>query len=132
MKIIADTNVLLRLVIRDDEVQREAAMKAFLQADTIAIGVYALCELAWVLKRRYGISRADIAATIRLLVSRQNVVTNRPAVEAGLDLLEAGGDFGDGAIAFEGRWLGGETLVSFDKKAVKLLKAQGNAAELLD
>ena len=107
-------------------------MKALLKADTSAIGVYALCELAWVLKRRYGISPTDIAATIRLLVSRQNVMTNRPAVEAGLGLIEAGGNFGDGAIAFEGRWLGGETFVSFDRKAVKLLKAQGKVAELLD
>ena len=28
-------------------------------------------------------------------------------------------------IAYEGRWLGGETFVSFDKKAVTLLAAQG-------
>jgi predicted nucleic-acid-binding protein len=46
-------------------------------------------------------------------------------------LLEAGGDFADGVIAFEGRWLGGETFVSFDKQAVKLLKSAGEAARLL-
>ncbi|MDP2370940.1 MAG: hypothetical protein Q8M25_22280 [Rhodoferax sp.] len=56
---------------------------------------------------------------------------NRPAVEAGLLMLEAGGDFADGAIAYEGRWLGGETFVSFDRKAVSLLMAQGQSARLL-
>jgi predicted nucleic-acid-binding protein len=60
-----------------------------------------------------------------------NVVVNRPAAEAGLAQLEAGGDFADGAIAFEGSWLGAEMFVSFDKQAVKLLKAQGQSARLL-
>ena len=45
--------------------------------------------------------------------------------------LSAGGDFADGAIAYEGAWLGGETFVSFDKKAVTLLSGQGEAAQLL-
>ena len=46
-------------------------------------------------------------------------------------MLEAGGDFADGVIAFEGQWLGGETFVSFDKQAVALLQAQGQSARRL-
>jgi predicted nucleic-acid-binding protein len=60
-----------------------------------------------------------------------NVVVNRPATEAGLAMLEAGGDFADGVIAYEGRWLGADTLISFDKKAVRLIEAQGKSARLL-
>jgi len=56
---------------------------------------------------------------------------NRPAVEAGLALLEAGGDFADGVMAYEGTWLGGETFISFDKQAVELLAEQGLATQLL-
>jgi predicted nucleic-acid-binding protein len=48
-----------------------------------------------------------------------------------LEVLEAGGDFADGAIAFEGHWLGGKEFVSFDKQAVTLLRAQGQEARLL-
>ena len=59
------------------------------------------------------------------------VVLNRPAVEAGLDLLNAGGDFADGAVAYDIQWLGGEMFVSFDKKAVKLLIQRGYPAQLL-
>ena len=59
------------------------------------------------------------------------MVVNRPAVEAGLAVLSAGGDFADGVIAFEGQWLGGETFVSFDRKAVKVLESQGSAVRLL-
>ena len=39
-------------------------------------------------------------------------------------MLEAGGDFADGVIAFEGELLGGQEFVSFDQQAVKWLKAQ--------
>jgi predicted nucleic-acid-binding protein len=60
-----------------------------------------------------------------------NVVVNRPATEAGLAMLEAGGDFADGVIAYEGRWLGADTFTSFDKKAVRLIEAQGKSARLL-
>lgn len=67
----------------------------------------------------------------RDLLYADNVVMNRPAVEAGLSILEAGGDFADGIIAYEGNWQGGETFVSFDKQAVKLLLNQGQNARLV-
>ncbi|HET7662045.1 MAG TPA: VapC toxin family PIN domain ribonuclease, partial [Rhodanobacteraceae bacterium] len=59
------------------------------------------------------------------------VVANRPAVEAGLAVLDAGGDFADGVIAYDGSWLGGKTFVSFDKKAVALLTRMDKPAQLL-
>lgn len=71
------------------------------------------------------------SAAIRTLLSTANVEMNRPAVETGLSVLEAGGDFADGIIAYEGHWLGGEAFVSFDKKAVTLLAVQGQSAYLL-
>ncbi len=55
----------------------------------------------------------------------------RPAAEAGLSMLTSGGDFADGVIAYEGSWLGADVFVSFDKKAVKLIEAQGGSARLL-
>ena len=61
----------------------------------------------------------------------RNVVVNRPAVAAGLSVFEAGGDFADGVIAYDGEWRGGETFVSFDKKAVSLIANQGRQAQLL-
>ena len=52
-------------------------------------------------------------------------------MEAGLAVLEAGGDFADGVIAHQGQWLGGDTFVSFDRQAVTLLSEQGLATQLL-
>ncbi len=83
------------------------------------------------LLRVYSLQPSDAAAAVRTLVAASNVETNRPAVEAGLRFLESGGDFADGVIAYEGHWLGGETFVSFDKKAVSLLAAQGQSVRLL-
>ena len=97
----------------------------------LAVATSCLCEFVWVLRRVYGFRAPAIAATIRELLAAGNVETNRPVVDAGLAMLDAGGDFADGVIAYEGRWLGGETFVSFDAKAVEMLKAQGVAARLL-
>jgi predicted nucleic-acid-binding protein len=97
----------------------------------VAPALPALCELVWVSSRGYKIPSVEIVATIRRLMNAANIVVNRPAAEAGLALLEAGSDFADGVIAYEGDWLGAETLVSFDKEAVKLMKARGESARLL-
>jgi predicted nucleic-acid-binding protein len=131
MKITADTNVLVRAVTGDDEQQSRAAQIALKKADVVALAMPALCELVWVLSQGYKIPPRDIAETIRRLINGANVVVNRPAVEAGLALLDSGGDFADGVIAYEGSWLGADAFVSFDKKAVKLMSEQGGPARLL-
>lgn len=131
MKIIADTNVLVRAMIGDDEEQSALAQAELAGAELVAVALPSLCELVWVLSQGYKIAADEIADAVRRLINAANVVVNRPAVEAGLALLDAGGDFADGVIAYEGRWLGGETFVSFDKKAVKLLTAQKQMARLL-
>ncbi len=131
MKCVVDTNVLVRAVVRDDAKQARAAEKLLLDAELLAVTVPCLCEFVWVLRRVYQFSTEDIAAAVQALLAVPQVQVNRPAVAAGLLMLEAGGDFADGAIAFEGSWLGGEVFASFDKQAVKLLQAQGKQAKLL-
>jgi len=131
MKISVDTNVLVRAVVRDDLAQASVAAKILIDAELIAVALPCLCEFVWVLLRVYDFQPSDAATAIRALLASANVEANRPAVEAGLSTLEAGGDFADGVIAYEGNWLGGETFVSFDKKAVSLLTSQGQSALLL-
>jgi predicted nucleic-acid-binding protein len=131
VKLTADTNLLVRAVTEDEPRQSKAAQTILRKADIVALTIPALCEMAWVLSRGYKTSASDIAEAIRRLVGGANVVVNRPALEAGLAMLEAGGDFADGVIAYEGNWLGADTFISFDKNAVNLLEAQGLSAELL-
>lgn len=131
MKITADTSVLVRAIMGDDARQSKAAQKALANAELVALPLPALCELVWVLSQGYKIPAPEIAEAIRRLINGANVAVNRSAAEAGLELLEAGGDFADGVIALEGRWLGGDTFISFDRKAEKLVKAIGHAASVL-
>jgi predicted nucleic-acid-binding protein len=131
VKINADTNVLLRAAVRDDLNQAKASADALRAADLVAVSISALCEFVWVMRRGYKLPALVVAQSIRSLIGSASVVTNRPVVEAGLEILELGGDFADGAIAYEGSWLGAEELVSFDEEAVSLRKSQGKPARLL-
>src|SRR5277367_4781540 len=102
VKITADTNVLVRAAVQDDPHQARLASKLLQESNLVAVPVPVLCEFVWVLRRGYKRSVVEIADAIHRLMNSANVVMNRPAVEAGLAVLQAGGDFADGAIAYEG------------------------------
>lgn len=131
MKITVDTNVLVRVAVQDDPAQSALAATVMQEASLVAVPLPAICEFVWVLRRGYKLSAALIADAVQRLIKCENVVMNRPAVEAGLSVLAVGGDFADGVIAYEGNWSGAEEFVSFDKKAVSILQSQGNSARLL-
>ena len=128
MRITADTNVLLRVVVHDDPEQADAARALLQRATVVAIPVPVLCEFAWVLKRTYARGANDVAAAIEAVTEIDVVVTDLPAVEAGLSSLRAGGDFADGVIAHQGEALGGTVFASFERRAVARLRSNGAAA----
>ena len=127
MNVTADTNVLVRALTGDDPKQCSLAQELLLNADLVAIPAVVLCELCWVLTRSYKIARQDIVAAIHGLISSENVVVDASAVESGLAVMEAGGDFADGIIPDHGQWLGGDVFASFDEQAVALLEKAGRA-----
>jgi predicted nucleic-acid-binding protein len=131
LKITADTNVLLRALVRDDPRQSPLAEAALREAELVAVTTAVLCEFSWVLTQSYKFPSEEVARAIRTLIRSANVVVDKPAVEAGLAMLDAGGDFADGVIQHQGIALGGGTFVSFDKKGVKLLTRHGKSAEVL-
>ena len=132
MRITADTNILVRAVVADDKKQAQLAARLLKEAELIAVTLPCLCEFVWVLRRVYQFGQENISAALEALLSADNVAVHRPAVDAGLSMLKAGGDFADGLIAYEGTWLGGDTFVSFDKRAVSLLSDLGKQAKLLE
>lgn len=132
MKITADTNVLIRAAVQDDKKQARKAAAILQEAELVAVPLPVLCEFVWVLSRGYKKSAADISDAIYRLMDCANVVMNQSAVKAGLAIFNAGGDFADGVIAHEGYELGAEEFVSFDKKAVSILRSEGKVARLLD
>ncbi|WP_163463384.1 type II toxin-antitoxin system VapC family toxin [Jiella pacifica] len=131
MKIVADTNVIIRSLVGDDPGQAKSASDLLRRATSIAIALPTFCEIAWTLSRRYKATSDELKAAIISLRSDPKVVCDRDAVDAGLAMIDRGGDFADGVIAFEGRNLGGEVFATFDRKAASLLAAQGYAVDLL-
>jgi predicted nucleic-acid-binding protein len=131
VRITADTNVLVRAVVQDDPKQARQPVQILQQAELVAVPVPVICEFVWVLGRGYKRSISDISDAIRRLMRSAKVVMNRQAVDAGVSILDSGGDFADGVIAYEGDWLGAEGFVSSDSKAVAVLRSQGGRARLL-
>ena len=129
MRITIDTNLLVRIVVSDDVAQMESAVRILEQAELVAIPLPCLCELVWVLGRVYALPKDKIALSLRAIIERKNVFVDTSSVAAGLQLLDAGGDFADGAIAALGASMGGETFVSFDRKAVAQVAAIGLTAQ---
>ncbi len=130
MRITPDTNILVRLLVKDHPEQSPAARDAILAAEAIALPLPTLCELAWVLRHSYRHTPAKVASMLRVLTDSEDAICDRPAVAVGLSFLERGGDFADGVIAFDGARLGAPTFVSFDRQAVALVRGDGGTARL--
>jgi|SRR5271166_485773 len=122
---------MIRAAVQDDPRQSRIAARVLRDAETVAVTLPALCEFVWVLSRGYKRAAAEIGSAIRHLIDSAPIAMDRPAVEAGLAVLLAGGDFADGVIAFEGRQLGGEVFVTFDARAARLIGAGGSEARLM-
>ena len=130
MRLSVDTSVILRLLVRDDPSQTAIAVQEMENADAVVLSLVVLCEAAWVMERTYRFSRTAIAEGFRDLIAAPHVECDRSEVEAGLAMLDLGGDFADGVIARQGRSKRAGIFVSFDRKAVQLLTALGEDARL--
>lgn len=130
MRITVDSNVLLRTILRDDAEQADAAEALLAHATVLAVPIPVFCELSWVLRRSYQQTASQVADTIQAICAIETVVTDKPAVDAGIKVLRSGGDFADGAIARQGESLGGTVLATFDRQALTILREDGiEAAE---
>jgi predicted nucleic-acid-binding protein len=121
VRIVVDTNVLVRYLIWDDDGQAIRAAHAIEAADAIVVPTIVLCELVWVLKRAYRYANSEIIEILRRLVAARAVEVERPAAEAGLAMLAQGGDFADGVVRYESDRTRCKRLVTFDQAFARLL-----------
>lgn len=131
MKVTADTNVLVCLLTRDDEKQALIAENILSKAEKVCVPTSVFCELVWVLMRLYRYSKEEVAAAIRTMTEIENLIYEKNTVDAGLEQLECGGDFADGVNEYTGRRIFDGQFVTFDKKAVAVLKKRNIPAKLL-
>jgi predicted nucleic-acid-binding protein len=125
VKIIADTDLLLRAILEDDPKQAAEAQMLIDRSELVAIPVPVFCEMVWTMRRLYKRSADEVVRTMEALLKVENVITDRPAVEAGIDVLRRGGDFADGVIAWQGMALGGTVLATFDRAGIRVLNEAG-------
>ena len=111
-----DTNVLVRLLTRDDESQRRAA-EAFVSAGAW-VSHLVLAETTWVLRSVYDRSPREIALAIeRLLDHEQLVVAERDVVRAALEVFRGRPSIGfsDCLMLEQARKSGHLPLGTFDR-----------------
>jgi predicted nucleic-acid-binding protein len=131
MSVAIDTNVLVRLLVRDDEVQFEAARRLVDHATAtqvpILITLCALLETEWVLRSRYKLDKASIASAFsQLLESRGVLLEHEPTVEEALYLWaqHPSIEFADCLLLARSAQLGRSRFVTFDAGAARLPGAE--------
>jgi len=123
VRIALDTNVLVRYLTWDDDIQSPLAAKTIEDAETVVVSAIVLCETVWVLERAYKLKAKEIAKTLREFVESETVAVDRPLAEAGLAALESGGDFADGLILFEADRAKVDQSVTFDQQFARRAKS---------
>jgi predicted nucleic-acid-binding protein len=124
--IALDTNIILRLIVRDDETQTED-VRAFLhrndnQQNPPFVSDLVLVETVWVLRSRYRFSREAVGESLRDLFL--NTLLEFEGDEYILEVLQiyldTQADFADIMIAKGAQRAGCRNTVTFDRTAIKL------------
>ena len=131
MSIAIDTNVLVRLLVRDDVAQFNAAKRLVEQAETAAepllIVLGALLETEWVLRSRYRLDKASIAAAFAQLLESDGVAfEHEPTVEEALYIWtqHPSADFADCLLNARAAQMGCTKFMTFDAGAAKLPRGE--------
>ncbi len=124
--IALDTNVIVRFLVRDDEVQAQAVYARLRQAEAdreaLFVSLLVLLEVIWVLGSAYGKTRSEILSAIEDMKRMPIFAFEKDAVIQAL-LIEGkktNADFADILIAHAAHESGCESGLTFDKKAAKL------------
>lgn len=116
-----DTNVLVRYLMQDDEIQARTANAFFARAadrgETFHLNDIVLCELVWVLRASYRVNRVTIAMTIEgILDTTSFSFDDRDRLRRALAEYRGGsGDFADYLIGLRNLAAGCDRTVTFDR-----------------
>jgi predicted nucleic-acid-binding protein len=121
-----DTNVLLRLIVVDDEVQTRAAERYVTRQCTAErpgfVSLVVVAEIAWALRRLYSYDRSEIANAIGALldVAELEIEAAEDVRSAVDDFLTSPAGFVDCLVARAHAARGCDYTITFDRKAAKL------------
>jgi len=126
--VVADTNVLVRLIVEDDARQTKKAIR-LMESSQIVVLESVLLEVEWVLRSLYEKSRVEIAKAFWILLKQKNVLC--PELKRLMKVLaayEKGFDFGD---ALHYAVAEGLEIKTFDRKFVNRGKKEGWRVSLI-
>jgi predicted nucleic-acid-binding protein len=121
-----DTNVLVRFLVRDEDIQFEKARRLIRREAAagrrVFVGQLVLLETEWVLRSRYAVPKDQIIAAISGLLDSTDVqFEDEPAVEQAIFVWkDSAADFADCLIGARNRRLGCRATATFDVKASRL------------
>jgi predicted nucleic-acid-binding protein len=121
-----DTNVIIRYLMQDDELQftrAEQIIETSVQrGEFLHVCLTVLCEMVWVLDYTYGLKKEEITQFLEMLLhSDQFEVENRELVMNAFQAYqESTTNFADCLIGLANQQQGCFTTYTFDKKAAKL------------
>jgi predicted nucleic-acid-binding protein len=121
-----DTNVLIRYLTRDDQPQYEKARRLIARevsnGEPVLVSMLVLLETEWVLRSRYELPKAEIAAAFSALLDTADLTfEDEAAVESAVySWKDSTADFADCLIEARNRRLGCRATATFDGRALKL------------
>ena len=128
--IAADTNIILRLFIQDDEEQSQAAIQLFSE-QVVWVSRSVILEAVWVMRAALDHSREDICRFIHTLIHLEDVIIDaHEVVLRTLAAYQSGMDFADALHLYSANE-GELTFYTFDKKLVKFADRLNASAKLL-
>lgn len=119
-----DTNLLLRIAVDDDAVQRNAVERLLSRledGETLRVGLVVIMETVWVLGRFYGFSKDVILNFLQTLLERRELeLTDYEAIGNAIDICRnSGAEFSDAVISEMNRLAGCEATYTFDRTAAR-------------
>ncbi len=120
-----DTNILIRFLIGDDELQSKKVYKIFKKAESekkeLFVPLLVIIEMIWVLESVYDIQRAEILDSLNDLLLMpifkfDQILTLQQFARSAKGNKH---DLSDLLIAHSAKTNGCETVITFDKKASK-------------
>ena len=120
-----DTNILVRYITQDDELQSGIATE-FIEnycshGNTIFVNHLVICELVWVLKKCYKLSKPKTINVIQniLQISQFSIENAQVIWQALTDYKKGSADFADYVVGRTNIFNKCDETITFDKKASK-------------
>ncbi len=115
--VAVDTNVLVRLLVKDHPAQTARAAAVF-AGGPIHVPKTVLLETAWVLEEAYGLDRVEIVRLLRGVAGLPNVALEDPrTILDAFSAFEAGIDFADALHIASSA--GADGFATFDRRLVR-------------